>query len=614
MGKSLNANNENLIILFDSNFNISKLKTLDKNSIVISLDFNSHKILSKENIEHVTSDNFLTTEDHFEVWKKSFLFSKWYENSTIEDVLQYKNINVGKLFYIEFHYHLLPNLKKVIELDNICKKYKKFKIIAPSSLSSLLEQIHENIDYIEVEENLEGLLYNKIDFQLTKSLNLRISKDSYEKIKNLSDKVTSKLFNSKNEITKKQIMLAEFDIIKYKKLLELSSKNGIQFTLFNRRRPYIWNKSSYSVIKTSGCIILGEYGKEAKLKIKNNQNSFEKNIETIFNNEKFFEGFFSIRNVSFWNLIKPIFVELSKRRILDAIQEIDITDQVLKNSKVSTILLLSENGFNEQIILEIAKKYDIETNLLQHGMYWETLEVKEGNTFLGGDFPILSDKFLVWGNETKRYVSECGFGEKVNVVGSTIYDSLFNESGIKTSGNYILLATSSPQQNEIFDLSIKNLEAYEKIIREVCNIAVKLKKKLIIKLHPFQEERNIQKIVSCFGENVTVVKDTSISELIKSCEIFLVNDFSTTMLDSLILKKPTIVIQTKNRHTKEKPTILKSECCIECDINTLEKNIKDIILNNSQNKMIENGQEFIKNYISNQGNSTETILKFLKTH
>jgi len=614
MEKSLNENNKNLIILFDSNFDISKLKKFNKNSIVISLDFDSHKILLKKNIEHITSDSFLTTENYFEIWKKSFLFSKWYENSTLEDILQYKNINLGKLFYIEFHYHLLPNLKKVIELDNICKKYKKYKIIAPSSLSSLLAQIHENIDYIEVEENLEDLLYNKIDFQLTKSLNLRISKDSYEKIKNLSDKVTSKLFNSKNKITKKQIMLAEFDIIKYKKLLELSSKNDIQFTLFNRRRPYIWNKSSYSVIKTSGCIISGEYDKEIKLKIKNNQNSFKKNIETIFNNEKFFDEFFTIRNVSFWNLIKPIFVELSKRRILDAIQEIEITDHVLKNSKVSAILLLSENGFNEQIILQISKKYDIETILLQHGMYWETLELKEGNTFLGGDFPILSDKFLVWGNETKRYVSECGFGEKTHVVGSTIYDSLFSELQIKTQGDYILLATSSPQQNEIFDLSIKNLEGYEKIIKEVCNISVKLKKKLIIKLHPFQEERDIQKIVSGFGENVTVVKDAKISELIKSCQIFLVNDFSTTMLDSLILEKPTIVIQTKNRHDEEKPTIFKSDCCIECNINTLEKNIKEILLNNSQNKMIENGQEFVKKYLSNQGNSTIAILEFLKTN
>ena len=614
MEKSLNVNNENLIILFDSNFSISKLKKFNKNSTVITLDFNSHKILSKNNIEHITSDSFLKTENYLEIWKKSFLFSKWYENSSIANILEYKNINVGKLFYVEFHYHLLHNLKKVFELDNICKKYKNFKIIAPSSLLPLLEQIHENIEYIKVEETLESLLYNKIDFQISKSLNLRISKESYEKIKNLSDKVTSKLFNSKNEITKKQIMLAEFDIIKYKKLLELSSKLDIQFTLFNRRRPYIWNKSSYSVIKKSGCVISEDRDREIKIKIKNGQNGFEKNIKELFKQEEFFQEFFTIRNTSFWKLIKSIFVELSKKRILHAIQEIEITDHVLKNSKVSAILLLSESGFNEQIILQIAKKYAIETILLQHGMYWETVDVKEANTFLGGDFPILSNKFLAWGNETKRYVTECGFGEKTNVVGSTIYDSLFNDPKIETSEDYILLATSSPQQNEIFDLSIKNLEGYEKIIKEVCDIAVKLKKKLIIKLHPFQEERDIQEIVSGFGEQVTVVKDTKISKLIKSCQIFLVNDFSTTMLDALILKKPIIVIQTKNRQTKEKPAILKSECCIECNIDTLENNIKKTLLDNSHDKMIKNGQEFVKKYISNQGNSTSTILEFLKAN
>ena len=170
MEKSLNVNSENLIILFDSNFSITKLKKFNKNSTVISLDFNSHKILSKNNIEHITSDSFLKTENYLEIWGKSFLFSKWYENSSIANILEYKNINVGKLFYVEFHYHLLHNLKKVFELNNICKKYKNFKIIAPSSLLSVLKQIHENIEYIEVEETLESLLYNKINFQISKSL------------------------------------------------------------------------------------------------------------------------------------------------------------------------------------------------------------------------------------------------------------------------------------------------------------------------------------------------------------------------------------------------------------------------------------------------------------
>ena len=152
----------------------------------------------------------------------------------------------------------------------------------------------------------------------------------------------------------------------------------------------------------------------------------------------------------------------------------ELADQVLKNSNVSAVILLSENGFNEQIILEIAKKYSIKTILLQHGMYWETLELKEGNTFLGGDFPILSDKFLVWGNETKKYAEECGFAEKTDVIGSTVYDTLFDDIKTETPGDYILLATSSPQQNEIFDLSIKNLEKYEMIIKECYKIKITL--------------------------------------------------------------------------------------------------------------------------------------------
>ena len=155
---------------------------------------------------------------------------------------------------------------------------------------------------------------------------------------------------------------------------------------------------------------------------------------------------------------------------------------------------------------------------------------------------------------------------------------------------------------------------YEKTIKDVCKIAAKLKKRLIIKLHPFQEEQNIKKMVAGLGEQVTLTNRGNIEDLIKSCDIFLVNDFSTTMLDAMIIGKPVIAIQTKNRHMKEKPKIFTTGCCVECNINTLEKEIKEILDTNKRERMIENGNEYVKKFVSNQGNSSEKLLELLSSN
>ena len=69
MEKSLN---EKSIVLYDTNFSFSKLKEYNKNTIIITFDFDSHKVLSENNIEHITSDSLLETTDYYEIWQNSW--------------------------------------------------------------------------------------------------------------------------------------------------------------------------------------------------------------------------------------------------------------------------------------------------------------------------------------------------------------------------------------------------------------------------------------------------------------------------------------------------------------------------------------------------------------
>ena len=622
MEKILKNYDSKTVILFDSSYDLKTLKKIMEKdeSIIVSLDYNSHKILSDRNIKHHISDDFLGVTDLLDIWKKSFSLSQWYDNLELSKILEYKGINIGKLFYPEFHYHLLPFLKKFVELIFLCDKFCGSKIIAPSSISDILSLLNPNVEYIKVEQKSENFLYDTVKFQITNSLSVKIPKKSYHKLKNISEQALSKLLkNNKNYKNQKHTLLIEFDPIKYQRLFELSPKYDIQFVLFNRRRPYVWNKESYSIIKNSNCLIaryLDVKNKQIEKSIEIGKEQLKKKLDNLLEHEEILDRFFSNKKHSFWNGIKPIFVELCKKRFLEAIQEIELADQVIKNSGASSIIVLSDNGFNEQIMLHLAKKYQIDTLLLQHGMYWETIENKEGNIFIGGDFPILSSKFLTWGTQTEKYSKKCGYAEKTNIIGSPSHDTLFkdNSNNSLVNDGFILLATSSPQQNEIFDLTVDNLEAYEKIIKKVCKIAINLNKRLVIKPHPFQEERDVKKIVEGMDNHVILAKSGNIKDLIKSCDIFLVNDFSTTMLDAMIIGKPVIAIKTKNRHMKERPEIFTSGCCVECNINTLEKEIKEILTTNKRAIMIEKGNQYVKKFMSNQGNSSEKLLEFLDSN
>ena len=623
MEKVLKNSNSKNIIIFDSSYSFETLKKIMENdeSVIVSFDYDSHKILSDNGIKHQISDDFLSMADLWYIWRKSFSLSQWYESSEIPETLEYKGINTGKLFYIEFHYHLLQFLKRFVELIFLCEKFHSSRILAPSTFSEILNLLNNNVEYIKVEQKPESFLYDSVKFHITNSLSIKIPKKSYLKLKNISEQALLKILgnniNRKNQ--KKHTLLIEFDPIKYKKLFQLSAKQNVQLILFNRRRPYVWNKESYSIIKNSNCLIanyLNVKNKKMEKSVELGKEQLKNKLDSLFEHDETLNTFFSIRKHSFWKAIKPNFVKLCKKRVLEAVQEIEMSDEVIKNSGASSIIVLSENGFNEQIILQLAKKHNIDVLLLQHGMYLETLELKESNIFLGGDFPILSSKFLTWGTHTKNYAKKCGFSKKTHVIGSPAHDTLFknNSDNSLVNDGFILLATSSPQQNQLFDLTINNLEVYEKTIKDVCKIAAKLKKQLIIKLHPFQEEQDIKKMVAGLGEQITLTNRGNIEDLIKSCDIFLVNDFSTTMLDAMIIGKPVIAIQTKNRHMKEKPKIFTTGCCVECNINTLEKEIKEILDTNKRERMIENGNEYVKKFVSNQGNSSEKLLELLSSN
>ena len=112
------------IFLIDRFTKLDNLFSLSGQSeLIITFDFESHKLLLEKNIKHEISDIFLTDYNLSSIQNNSYNYAKWFENQNFSRLLMSDGINLGESSKIEFHYFLLPFLKKFLEIKNITNQY-----------------------------------------------------------------------------------------------------------------------------------------------------------------------------------------------------------------------------------------------------------------------------------------------------------------------------------------------------------------------------------------------------------------------------------------------------------------------------------------------------------
>ena len=143
------------VLLYDSSFNIDELLNIvkEKNPLVISFDYESHKLLIKYKIKHKISDDYLSEKDIQNIQKNSYSLSQWFTNPTISNILEFEGINLGQLFYIEFHFFLVPFLKKFVELTHIFKLHSAAKFVGSSQLYEIISTFTDNT--IKLQNNID---------------------------------------------------------------------------------------------------------------------------------------------------------------------------------------------------------------------------------------------------------------------------------------------------------------------------------------------------------------------------------------------------------------------------------------------------------------------------
>ena len=607
------------IFLFDSSCNLKELNQdiEDKNSLVITFDYESHQLLNKNNIKHEISDNYLNRLELETIQKKSYELVEWFKEENLNE-LEYKGINVGSLIRVEFNYFLVPFLKNFVTIIKIYQKYNSAEFRTSILLHEIVRTLTNNVKKLNKNSvTKEEFYYDSITIPLkikNHSFSFKLSKNRFLKLKNISEKSIHRFFGPKKlHMNKKSILLVEFDPVRYRHFLS-TSKNASSIMLYNRRRPTIWNSNSYNSIKKSKCRIVTLYdlmNKNLEINIKNGESSVEDKISSFLSNTDFLEAYFSIYEHSFWKIIEKKFKNLLKKRFIDSIKEIEIASKLLEKYQFSSIVVWSESGSTEQIIIKLAKKHSIPVVLFQHGLFFddESKATNRMNKFQGV-FPVDSDETIVWGHIEKNHQLKNGIKEeKIQVLGNPYYDRIRNRPNPKT--NHILLATSGPVIENSIDLTIETIEKNQATIKKICEVTTNLQKNFVIKLHPSPDEFDPTSLAREINPRIKVHKTGEILKLIEDCDVFVVIDISTVILDAQLLGKPVICVQVKDSGYGI-PSVLTSNSCLIANKDNFQEILMRVLTDSKyRQEAIERGYNYARSYVVNVGCASEKILEYL---
>ena len=609
------------VFLLESKSDYEKIKRQkDDNFQIITFNFELHNIFKKKSIQHIISDEFLSQNELLSIQNNALSLSDWYIENEIKEYISYKGVNLGSLIQGEFINTLVNFLKRFLECSNIIKKYNSDTIFFSSGIIfEIMKQFSVNVKKISNVHD-EKLFFPLDSLKIKTSIGIKnysteinVPQNIFKKLKKITEK-TSSMVSKRSGKNVKTILISEFNTLIYESLFLKMPEFKLNFVFFNRRQPTIWNLKSLSVIKKSKVIIENEttlMNKKIKGDIQNGKKVVEKNIDNLFKNNIFFKSFFSINGNSFWAPFSSYFINYFKKRSSENIKEIELVIELLEKFSFVATLIHSEAGPNEKIILQLAKKKKIVNFLLQHGLINDSLEGYEHNVHRGV-IPIESEQSIVWGKINQDYFKHIGISaDRVHTLGTPIYDDL-NIEKIDNKEDYVLLATSGPTKEDVFDLTINTIEKNIETIKTICKVVTKYNKKLIIKLHPSPDEFDPTQIVKEINPEIKIVKTGKISQLIKNSSIVVVIDESSAIIDAHLLGKPVLSVAVKAEEYGI-PTVLKNNSCIMTNRESFDKDFFRVMNDKVHREtIIENEKKSTQNYISFQKNGAKMILSFLE--
>jgi len=299
----------------------------------------------------------------------------------------------------------------------------------------------------------------------------------------------------------------------------------------------------------------------------------------------------------------------SRNRFYEIIEFVEGIKNFIDKEKPSIFILPDEFIDIGRAVSYICKKKKIPCLVMQHGLISNDLfESKE--TF--------ANKKIVFGKFAKDFLISIGMpNEKIVVTGSPVYDSLINEKISEQDKRMLRDKFGIGDEKVILFASTWNLERAERRLRILFKIVKKIPNlKIIIKQHPSEyHQKKFEKFYLEFAKKYgvsVIVSKRNMGEMLQISDIY-ITDFSTTVLEALILKKPIILTNFEKEFTYENypefPRLIWHA-----------DNYDDVyraIINSLKYKPSEKQEEFRKKIIKSNiyrddGKATERIVELIK--
>ena len=614
------------IILVDSTSNFENIKNFFKkenNLSIISFDYKSHKKLENGNIPHQISDDYITDLQCKTIQDYVYKFTYWYFEKDFSKFLEYREINLGRLFQDELLNFFVRFLKKFKEIEIIFASNQNKEFLAENELFDIIQfftnstlnlqkstKKFHSFPHEEMRVNLKIAGYEK---------SLFLSRDRYLKLKKLSDFLINKMFNPKiTDNTKTKILFAEYNTERYKELFLKSKKFNAEIFFYGKRRPAFWNGSTLKTIRNSKCKIITNhliYDNVAKHEEKLGIKKMRTQLSELWKKNSSLEKFFTFGDFEVFTLIKPVLVELIENRLSRTIHEIELVNRMFQKIRFDFSVIINELGFSEQIISCLSKTHKVKCIHMQEGFHWDTIAA-HANLTSQGAYLHDADTLAVWGDIDRSISIENGGipSNKVKIIGAPRYDNLFNSETKKQ--DYILLASSGdPQPEEVNGIRINKIEEYLTDILQISKIVRELDEEVFIKLHPSPTQlMDLVELGKKIDPKITIVSHGEITSLLPSAKLVISIGMSTAIIEALILKKPVIFIPGIDYNWGD-PSIINEKGCLISSINELKNDLKGVLNNTKLYAEQQNSsRKYLSKLISHHGNASDEFYKYLKNY
>jgi len=614
------------IILVDSTSNFENIKNFFKkgnNLSIISFDYKSHKKLENGNIPHQISDDYITDLQCKTIQDYVYKFTYWYFEKDFSKFLEYREINLGRLFQDELLNFFVRFLKKFKEIEIIFASNQNKEFLAENELFDIIQfftnstlnlqkstKKFHSFPHEEMRVNLKIAGYEK---------SLFLSRDRYLKLKKLTDFLINNMFNPKiTDNTKTKILFAEYNTERYKELFLKSKKFNAEIFFYGKRRPAFWNGSTLKTIRNSKCKIITNhliYDNVAKHEEKLGIKKMQTQLSELWKKNSSLEKFFTFGDFEVFTLIKPVLVELIENRLSHTIHEIELVNRMFQKIRFDFSVIINELGFSEQIISCLSKTHKVKCIHMQEGFHWDTIAA-HANLTSQGAYLHDADTLAVWGDIDRSISIENGGipSNKVRIIGAPRYDNLFNSETKKQ--DYILLASSGdPQPEEVNGIRINKIEEYLTDILQISKIVRELDEEVFIKLHPSPTQlMDLVELGKKIDPKITIVSHGEITSLLPSAKLVISIGMSSAIIEALILKKPVIFIPGIDYNWGD-PSIINEKGCLISSINELKNDLKGVLNNTKLYAEQQNSsRKYLSKLISHHGNASDEFYKYLKNY